>query len=165
MKVIAQSEEGAGSVTPEGETSSGEGIQLATGAATGKLNFRDKPSTTGGSVLATLKQGEELKILGETGEWYYVLYNGRAGFAYKSYVKVKSSGSAGIARVSDTVAPIETRTTAEVNLRQGMSTSSKVIRLMPSKASVMVYMIFDGWCFLSQNGTFGFAVADYIKLG
>ena len=172
VKMIAQSEEGAGSVTPEGgssapegETSSGEGIQLATGAATGKLNFRDKPSTTGGNVLATLKQGEELKILGETGDWYYVLYNGHAGFAYKSYVKVKSSGSAGIARVSDTVAPIETRTTAEVNLRQGMSTSSKVIRLMPSKASVTVYMIFDGWCFLSQNGTFGFAVTDYIKLG
>lgn len=174
VKVIAQNGgSSAGGVTPEGGGSepsggtaaSGEGVQLAVGAATGKLNFRDKPSTSAGSVLATLKQGEKLQLLGETGDWYYAIYNGRAGFVYKAYVRVESSGSAGIARVSGTVTPLSTTTTAEVNLRLGMSTKNEVIRLLPNKAAVTVYMIFDGWCFLSHNGTFGFAVTDYVKLG
>ena len=116
-------------------------------------------------MLATLKQGEKMQILGETSEWYYALYNGRAGFAYKAYVKIENSGSSGIARVSDSVAPIVTATTANVNLRKGMSTKSEIICLLPAKAAVTVYMIFDGWCFLSCNGAFGFAVTDYVKLG
>ena len=169
-EVIAENAGEAGGVTPEGggsapESGSVSGVQLATGAATGKLNFRDRPSTSAGNVLATLKQGEKMQILGETSEWYYALYNGRAGFAYKAYVKIENSGSSGIARVSDSVAPIVTATTANVNLRKGMSTKSEIICLLPAKAAVTVYMIFDGWCFLSCNGAFGFAVTDYVKLG
>ena len=152
------------SSSSSGNTESNAGVQLAIGAASGELNFRDKPSTSTGKVLATLKKGEQFQILGETDEWYYVIYNGKTGFVYKAYARVESSGSVGIARVSDSVAPISTTTTAEVNLRHGMSTSSEIIRLLPNKTSVTVYMIFDGWCFLSQNGTFGFCVTDYVKL-
>ena len=174
VKMIAQSSGSTGGVVPEGggsdssgsggNTESNAGVQLAIGAASGELNFRDKPSTSTGKVLATLKKGEQFQILGETDEWYYVIYNGQTGFVYKAYARVESSGSVGIARVSDSVAPISTTTTAEVNLRHGMSTNSEIVRLLPNKTSVTVYMIFDGWCFLSQNGTFGFCVTDYVKL-
>ena len=185
VKVVAEvtetpSEGVTPGVTPEGGTgaegSTGSestapgntentGVQLAQGTAVGTVNFRDRPSTTNGSVVGKLKAGDTLSILGETDEWYYAVYNGRVGFAYKAYIKVTNSGSQGIAKVSESVTPILTSTTAEVNLRKGMSTSSEVIRLLPNHSAVTVYMIFDGWCFLSSGGSFGFAVTDYVKLG
>lgn len=157
-------EGGAGSENTPGNAENA-GVQLAQGTAAGDVNFRDRPSTTNGKVISKLKAGDTLSILGETDDWYYAVYNGRVGFAYKAYIKVTNSGSQGIARVSESVAPILTSTTAEVNLRKGMSTSSEIIRLLPNRSAVTVYMIFDGWCFLSSDGSFGFAVTDYVKLG
>ena len=157
---------GAGGVTPEGAggTVSG-GLTLASGASTAKVNFRTKASTGSGSaVIDTFAANTKFQVLGECGEWYYILYNGKTGFVNKAYAKVTASGTAGIQTVGDTLTLIVTSTSAEVNLRQGRGTDAAKIKTLANKASVTVYLILDGWCLALADGVYGWVIDDYIKL-
>ncbi len=154
-----------GGVVPEGtgDTVAG-GLTLASGASTAKVNFRTRATSTGSAVIDTFAANTRFSILGECGDWYYILYNGKTGFVYKAYAKVTASGTAGIPKVSDTLTLIATSTTAEVNLRQGRGTDSAKIKTLPSKTSVTVYLVLDGWCLVDAGGIYGYVIDDYVKL-
>ena len=154
-----------GGIVPEGSGNVVKGgLTLASGEASAQVNFRTKASTTGGSVMATLAAGTRFEVLGECGDWYYILYSGKTGFVYKPYARVTSSGTAGVPAVGDTLTLISTSTTAEVNLREGRGTSSAKIKLLNSKSAVTVYLVLDGWCLVNAGGVYGWVIADYVKL-
>lgn len=65
-----------------------------TGTVTaGSLNMRKSASTTS-KVVAVLREGKKVTILGKTGSWYKVKYNGKTGYVAKKYISVNSSDSA-----------------------------------------------------------------------
>lgn len=139
-------------------------VQLATGSAGGKVNLRKGPSTDT-DKLELLAKGTDLNILGQCGDWYYVLYKGQTAFASKSYIRVESQGTAGIPQVSAGIAPRVCATTAQVNMRAGANTSSAVITLLQRRTNVTVYYVLGGWCLVSYGGAFGYVTSDYIDLG
>lgn len=153
-------------VIPEGSgTTVAGGLTLASGVSTAKVNFRTKASSASGSaVLQTFAVNTKFYVLGECGEWYYILYNGKTGFVYKAYAKVSASGTAGIPAVGDMLTLIATSTTAEVNLREGRGTNSAKIKLLAPKTSVIVYLVLDGWCLVDAGGVYGYVIDDYVKL-
>lgn len=142
----------------------GSSVQLATGSAGGKVNLRKGPSTDT-DKLELLAKGTDLNILGQCGDWYYVLYKGQAAFASKSYIRVESQGTAGIPQVNAGIAPRVCATTAQVNMRAGANTSSAVITLLQRRTNVTVYYVLNGWCLVSYGGAFGYVTSDYIDLG
>lgn len=146
-----------------GGTTSGS-VQLAKGSAGGKVNLRKGPSTST-DKLELLPKGTALDILGQCGDWYYVLYKGQTAFASKSYVRVESQGTAGIPEVSANIAPRVCATTAQVNMRAGANTSSAVITLLDRRTNITVYYVLNGWCLASYGGAFGYVTADYVDLG
>lgn len=153
-------------VVPEGtgDTVAG-GLTLASGQSTAKVNFRTKATSESGSaVIETLAANTGFYILGECGDWYYILYNGKTGFVYKAYAKVTASGTAGIPKVGDTLTLIATSTTAEVNLREGPGTDRAKIKAIAGKTQVTVYLIIDGWCLVNVGGIYGYMIDDYVKL-
>lgn len=162
-----------GGITPEGgsnigdldsNSASAKGLQLAVGVTTNEVNFRNRPSTKNSTVLSTFKAGVEVNILGENGDFYYILSGGKTGFAYKAYVKVKSSGTAGIPKCSPAVTLVNTTTLTEVNMRTGPATSYEKIRMLPKNAKLTVYMITNSWCLVKQDGDYGYVLGEYIKL-
>lgn len=150
-------------VTPEGG-GSGAAVILASGQSTAKVNMRTGPSTSGTGVIATLSAGTAMNILGETGEWYYVLYDGKTGFCFKAYVKVVSSGTTGVPKAGNTILLIATSTTAEVNFRTGPGTTYPIMKELAKGTAVTVYWVGDGWCLVSCGGAYGYLSADYVKL-
>ncbi|MEA5059591.1 MAG: SH3 domain-containing protein [Candidatus Pelethousia sp.] len=142
----------------------GASVQLAVGSAGGKVNLRKGPSTST-EKLELLPKGTELNILGQCGDWYYVLYKGQAAFASKSYIRVESQGTAGIPEVNANISPRVCATTAQVNMRTGANTSSSIITLLQRRAQVTVYYVLNGWCLVSYNGVFGYVTSDYVNLG
>jgi len=56
------------------------------------LNFREEPSESA-DIIRSLKQGTEVEILGSSGNWYRVSYDGIEGYLIKDYVKTSSSSS------------------------------------------------------------------------
>ncbi|HWQ57608.1 MAG TPA: SH3 domain-containing protein [Clostridia bacterium] len=161
-----QGDGSGGGVVPEGtgDTVAG-GLTLASGASTAKVNFRTRATTASGSaVIDTLVAGANFYILGECGDFYYILYKGKTGYVYKAYAKVTASGTAGIAAVGDTLTLVVTSTTAEVNLREGRGTDSAKIKTLANKTSVTVYLVLDGWCLVDAGGIYGWIIDDYVKL-
>ncbi len=155
----------AGGVVPEGSGNAvSGGLTLAAGQASVKVNFRTGAATSGNVVIATLPAGTSFQVLGECGDYYYILYGGKTGFVYKPYTKVTSSGTAGIPAVGGTLTLIVTSTSAEVNLREGRGTASAKIKTLPNKTPLTVYLVLDGWCLVNAGGLFGWASADYVKL-
>lgn len=158
----------AGSVSSgvsSGVTSAAGGLTLASGTTSGKLNMRTKPSTSSSGVITTLASGARFSIIGECGEWYYILYDGRTGYVYRAYATLVSSGSADIPTVGETLTLMATATSANVNLRAGRSTASAKIATLQKGDAVTVYLVLDSWCLVNANGTMGYAYKDYIKLG
>lgn len=149
---------------PGGGTVGGGSVQLAVGSAGGKVNLRKGPSTDT-EKLELLKKGTELNILGQCGDWYYVLYKGRAAFANKAYIRVESQGTAGIPQVNAAIAPRQCATTAQVNMRTGANTESPIITLLQRRTEVTVYYVLNGWCLVSYGGAFGYVTSEYIDLG
>lgn len=54
--------------------------------SSGTLNIRSGPSRDA-KVVASARNGDQLTILGEIGEWYAVQYGDQYGFANKAYVR------------------------------------------------------------------------------
>lgn len=50
------------------------------------LNIRAKPSIDA-AVLGSMPKGAQLQIVGESGDWYQIRYNGIYGFASKQYIQ------------------------------------------------------------------------------
>lgn len=64
-------------------------------AATGKVNIealriREKASTTS-EVIDVAYENDNVEIVGETGDWYKVKFNGNTGYASKEYITNKDS--------------------------------------------------------------------------
>lgn len=51
------------------------------------VNFRSRASTSG-AVLDVLYKGDSLTVLGTSGNWYKVKFEGASGYVFKSYVSV-----------------------------------------------------------------------------
>ncbi|MDR0220533.1 MAG: N-acetylmuramoyl-L-alanine amidase [Lachnospiraceae bacterium] len=52
------------------------------------VNLRAEPNTSS-EVLAVLRYGQELAVIGETGEWKQVTVNNREGYVFAEYVSVE----------------------------------------------------------------------------
>ena len=55
------------------------------------LYMREGPDSSA-QVIKTLRNGDELEILGKTGNWYKVSYGKYTGYVYKDYITVTKSG-------------------------------------------------------------------------
>ncbi|MEN6471851.1 MAG: SH3 domain-containing protein [Clostridiaceae bacterium] len=153
----------ASSAVQGSSAATGGMLTLAAGKATGTVNFR-LAANTNAKVLAMLKSGETFQILGQSGDWYYALHQGTAGFINKAYAVVTSSGSAGIPAVGASQTAKSAVTTAQVNLRAGATVSAAVLQLLSKGASATVYLRADGWYLMSCGGKIGYAVQDYVKV-
>jgi len=145
-------------------TSTDGKVSLTKGTSTGNVNFRSGPSTSGTTVYGKIPKGDTVEIIGQTGTWYYVIYNGRVGFVSGDYLTVNGGGTVGIQPVNSTITPQACVTNSEVNLRTGPSTGHGKITLLSKGTSVTVYYVSDGWCFVKCANGYGFLFDEYVSL-
>ena len=142
----------------------GSGVALPRGETGSKVNFRSGPSTKNTKVYETLKKGAEVEIIGRTGNWYYVVYGGQAGFISSDHLKPTKEGTVDIQKVSAGITPQKCVTNSEVNIRSGPSTGSSKLGRLDKGESVTVYYVSDGWCFARCKDQYGFLYDKYVSL-
>lgn len=120
---------------------------------TANLNMRTGP-TTGYQVILVIPKGAEVKVISTEGGWAKVNYQGTVGYASLSYLKTKAAES----EISGTLM----RTTANLNMRTGPSTSNPVIRVIPKGAQVTVTGKNGGWAQVTYSGSQGYASLTYL---
>ncbi len=122
------------------------------------LNLRSKPSYSG-QIVGTYGNGVPCILLSESGDWYHVTVDGKAGYFNSAYVQKKYMTYA-----SD-LATVTVGGNGSVKLRQGPGTSYSSIKTLRNGTIVMVIQTGDNWWKVSAAGTVGFISTDYLKDG
>ena len=92
-----------------------QGIGFTTGS---ELRLRQQPST-GSKILDVSPKGEVVVVIGQSGDWYHVIYNLQEGYMHKNYVSVQTSQNAelGYGKINAN----------KVNLRTGPGTNYRAV--------------------------------------
>ena len=147
-------------------------ISTTKGTVTGvntSLNVRSGASTSA-SIIGTLKNGANVDITGESGNWYKINYSGKVGYVSKNYVKKGTTPQSQPkpeekpqteTKVTGTVTGI----TTTLNIRSGASTSASIIGTLKNGAKVDITGESGNWYKINYNGRVGYVSKDYVKKG
>ncbi|NLM20262.1 MAG: SH3 domain-containing protein [Peptococcaceae bacterium] len=135
-------------VEPPAKVISGRGIVTASGA----LNLRDIPSTSG-KVLLSIPQGATVEITAQQGEWYQTTYQNKTGWIFGNYVKITQEFKQG-----------EVNASIGLNLRQSPSLSAQILITLPAGAKIPITGQQDGWYKTIYQGTTGWVSAEYVTV-
>lgn len=138
------------------------------GQVTEGLNFRTQANTSS-AVIQVLPAGATVKLTGRSsGDFLQLEYNGRTGWAHKSWIKI--DGSSEPSKPVPAPAPPVTnvqgnaRVTEDLNLRSQATTSSSILATMPAGASIKLTGKVSGLFYqVEYNGRTGWAHKDWIE--
>ncbi|WP_283696394.1 SH3 domain-containing protein, partial [Clostridium perfringens] len=130
------------------------------------LNMRSGPGSNYG-VIGTLRNNDKVEIIKEVDGWYEIRFNGKVGYASKSYITIVNEGSN---NGTDSVIKEGTvyGVSTNLNVRTGPGTSYQVIGYLLSGDKVKILGDENGWYkvqFNASTGTKnGYVSKDYIKV-
>ncbi len=134
---------------------------VVTGSST--LNLRQGPSTEY-ERLYTAKEGDWVRILGESGNWYQVtvMSNNMMGYMSKNFLNRENTATSTSVITSGVVSnPIATQF---LNLRQYPSLSAPVLGIYYNGATFAVLSSVDNWYQVSINGKVGYFMKDFVSV-
>jgi cell wall-associated NlpC family hydrolase len=122
------------------------------------LNMRQQPNTSC-KVIAKLYDGDRVAVIGESGSFYKVCYEGTIGYLHSDYVDVQDvmNVEAGSVRIN----------VDSLNMRSGPSTSYKVLTSLSEGTVAKVIGINNGWYKIEYRGQKGYVSGyhGYVELG
>ncbi len=135
-----------------------------TTTTTDKVNLRRSASSTA-VVLARVPKGESVTVTGKSGNYYKVTYGSHTGYILKTYL-VPYEETADAKATPEVVYgyPYQTTVNAKVNLRESNSQVSKVIRAVPSGASVTVLGETGKYAYMQYGSDVGYARKEYVNM-
>lgn len=123
---------------------------IVTGVASNDyLNVRSSAKTSS-TAIGKLLNGESLVITGKDNDWYVIDYNGKTGYVYEKYVKIAGD-------------IVYKKTTDNLNMRWGASTSNGIISTIPKGTTVKVLSTSNGWDKVYYSGKIGFCSNLYLQ--
>ncbi|MGL4774115.1 MAG: SH3 domain-containing protein [Clostridium sp.] len=124
------------------------------------LNVRSGAGTNY-SIVASLSKGKKVEIVGESGDWYKIKFDGKEGYVSKKYISVDGQGNTGgststkegIVQVSNTL-----------NVRSGAGTNYSKVGSLSKGEKVTILGESGDWYKISFSGKEGYVAKQYIQL-
>ncbi|XZJ43422.1 SH3 domain-containing protein [Clostridium perfringens] len=135
------------------------------------LNVRSEASTSS-KVIGSLSGNSKVTIVGEEGEFYKIEYKGSHGYVAKEYVKDVTeinNSNQGTQTPEKPSTPETTKKTgivnvsSSLNVREGASTSSKVIGSLSGNSKVTIVGEEGAFYKIEYKGSHGYVAKEYIK--
>ena len=135
------------------------------------LNVRSSASTSS-KVIGSLSGNTKVTIVGEEGAFYKIEYKGSHGYVAKEYVKdvtESSNSNQGTQTPEKPSTPETTKKTgivnvsSSLNVREGASTSSKVIGSLSGNTKVTIVGEEGAFYKIEYKGSHGYVAKEYIK--
>ncbi|MDJ9055879.1 SH3 domain-containing protein [Clostridium perfringens] len=130
------------------------------------LNVREGASTSS-KVIGSLSGNTKVTIVGEEGAFYKIEYKGSHGYVAKEYIKdIKDEV---VTEPEKPSAPENTEKTGVVNVssslnvREGASTSSKVIGSLSGNTKVIIVGEEGAFYKIEYKGSHGYVAKEYVK--
>ena len=137
-----------------------------------KLAVRLQPKTSAKECsFSGLKQGTEIGVSYEQGDWYLIKYNGKFGYVQKQYIsKTKISEISNPDPVVDDIHTVKwtgivNTKNGTLNVRLQPTTSAKTCSFSPLRKGTEVGVCHqDGdWYLIKYSGKYGYVYSSYIK--
>ena len=126
-----------------------------------KVNVRAK-ATSNSKLLGTAKKGATYIVLGASGNWVRIDYNGKDGFVFKKYIKI--SGTPDDVAVEGKVGKIVNCDTA-VNVREKATSDSKLLGTAKRGTTYKVLATAGSWVKIQyKSDVEGYVFKTYIKV-
>ncbi|MDM0514679.1 SH3 domain-containing protein [Clostridium perfringens] len=135
------------------------------------LNVREGASTSS-KVIGSLSGNSKVTIVGEEGAFYKIEYKGSHGYVAKEYVKdvtESNNSNQGTQTPEKPSTPESTEKTgivnvsSSLNVREGASTSSKVIGSLSGNTKVIIVGEEGAFYKIEYKGSHGYVAKEYIK--
>ena len=135
------------------------------------LNVRNEASTSS-KVIGSLSGNSKVTIVGEEGAFYKIEYKGSHGYVAKEYIKdvtESNNGNQGTQTPEKPSTPESTEKTgivnvsSSLNVREGASTSSKVIGSLSGNTKVTIVGEEGAFYKIEYKGSHGYVAKEYIK--
>ena len=135
------------------------------------LNVRSEASTSS-KVIGSLSGNTKVIIVGEEGAFYKIEYKGSHGYVAKEYVKdvtESNNSNQGTQTPEKPSTPESTEKTgivnvsSSLNVREGASTSSKVIGSLSGNTKVTIVGEEGAFYKIEYKGSHGYVAKEYIK--
>ncbi|EOU1742797.1 SH3 domain-containing protein [Clostridium perfringens] len=135
------------------------------------LNVREGASTSS-KVIGSLSGNTKVTIVGEEGAFYKIEYKGSHGYVAKEYVKdvtESNNSNQGSQTTEKPSNPESTEKTgivnvsSSLNVREGASTSSKVIGSLSGNTKVTIVGEEGAFYKIEYKGSHGYVAKEYIK--
>ncbi|MDU5650163.1 MAG: SH3 domain-containing protein, partial [Clostridium perfringens] len=135
------------------------------------LNVRSSASTSS-KVIGSLSGNTKVTIIGEEGAFYKIEYKGSHGYVAKEYVKdvtENNNSNQGTQTPEKQSTPESTEKTgivnvsSSLNVREGASTSSKVIGSLSGNTKVTILGEEGAFYKIEYKGSHGYVAKEYIK--
>ncbi|WP_195980344.1 SH3 domain-containing protein [Clostridium perfringens] len=135
------------------------------------LNVRSRASTSS-KVIGSLSGNTKITIVGEEGAFYKIEYKGSHGYVAKEYVKdvtESNNSNQGTQTPEKPSTPESTEKTgivnvsSSLNVREGASTSSKVIGSLSGNTKVTIVGEEGAFYKIEYKGSHGYVAKEYIK--
>ncbi|MDM0925555.1 SH3 domain-containing protein [Clostridium perfringens] len=135
------------------------------------LNVREGASTSS-KVIGSLSGNSKVTIVGEEGAFYKIEYKGSHGYVAKEYVKdvtESNNSNQGTQTPEKPSTPETTKKTgivnvsSSLNVREGASTSSKVIGSLSGNSKVTIVGEEGAFYKIEYKGSHGYVAKEYIK--
>ena len=132
---------------------------------TDSVNLR-RSASTAAAVLTEIPAGSDVEVLGESGSYYLLTYDGRTGYAMKEYVDGGSGTYAAAEEEASTAPgyPYATTTNDSVNLRAKKSTSSTRLCSIPEGAQITVHSVSGSYAEVTYKNEKGWCLKKYVNL-
>ncbi|MDC4249435.1 SH3 domain-containing protein [Clostridium perfringens] len=135
------------------------------------LNVREGASTSS-KVIGSLSGNTKVTIVGEEGAFYKIEYKGSHGYVAKEYIKdvtESNNSNQGTQTPEKPSAPESTEKTgivnvsSSLNVREGASTSSKVIGSLSGNTKVTIVGEEGAFYKIEYKGSHGYVAKEYVK--
>ena len=130
------------------------------------VRVRSGPGTDH-DILGNVSTGTSLPVIGVSGQWVKVSYNGSTGYVSSAYVSLGggSSSSSGSSTSSSSSSGTGTVRGTDVRVRSGPGTDYSILGYESSGKTLSVTGESNGWYQVSYNGSTGYVSASYLTLG
>ena len=146
-------------------TVSGSDVRMRSGAGTNS------------SIITTLDKGTKTSVIGASGNWYEVSYNGKTGYVSADYMKLSvgnASSSAATTKPSTSASTTTSTSTGSgfkasvigtsVRLRSQPNTNCDTLGYYSNGVSLTALGSVKDWYKVSYNGKTGYMAAQYVRI-
>ncbi|MGM8300870.1 SH3 domain-containing protein [Clostridium perfringens] len=169
--VTESSNSNQGTQTPEKPSTPENTEKTGIVNVSSSLNVRSSASTSS-KVIGSLSGNTKVTIVGEEGAFYKIEYKGSYGYVAKEYVKdvtESSNSNQGTQTPEKPSTPENTEKTgivnvsSSLNVREGASTSSKVIGSLSGNTKITIVGEEGAFYKIEYKGSHGYVAKEYIK--